>query len=913
MTLFRVFLDHELTTQWRSMRFRGLAAVYVIVASIPPVVAFAVSDRMPRIMGPSAYNMFLLTMQPLLTALLAAGLAIDAIARERDEGSFSVLSVAPISSVGYVLRRWLALVVICIPISLLPTAIAAALGAHSRYTLPLAPVFFEGWLVSVLPSLLVSSALAIALGTITGRTVLAIIFGALLMTAGIGFANNLLFYLHLDFDGPGELFAGGPRSIQELLWTIRGKWFPHVPSDAAFPLRSEGRELLGRAGITAAMTIVLLAAAAFYLRRTLRDLRPWKIRKTHQVATLLGTLNRIRQEFAPDSGSSILDRAALTVAVVLAALLTGSIIHRQSVFAALAAARYAAETEQAAVSSSTSLVAESVRIDGEISAAGTLRSHTASTIHNGGERGETHLSFVLNPGVAVRRMTVDRGTARMRRVWERLDVEIDPPLMPRQSRTLTFDLEGLPATIDFALQAPGSFRAQWNRYRTAKEPLYMTDLSKSSVNPAATEVRMHLRGHDLSPVLRYSPWTLGPDEQDGGFIPESIMPPVALDVRLKHPYALAVDACGAVSDGHALVSRCKAGLASYVVFGGPLVRRALDISRDSGRLPPVGGPAGGTALPGSMLIYIPAHELVADGQAQSLASSIRLAGEAWPGLALPSHLIFVERPTEPNQRRWYFDYQPWRTIEQVGSGGLLFFVPEAVFTMTKAVSPNIFAASIIAGTLGARRAVVSDQAGFFARFYTAVAIGRLGMRRTTAVEQGAGLTPETAPLLNEYYRPESRMSKVLAAIEYRAGASHFVEGVTDFVEAGGHPGSAKELLDAIGRRAGLDLTRTYDDYFAGRALPQLTLDQVTFHRASGRWEISGAVRNVGTGEAFVPVALRTSEGSLWQTVRVDSGGRTTFAFAAGGDPHSVQLDPDGVCYRHAAVGLIENVEYRGPS
>ncbi|HEV7427766.1 MAG TPA: hypothetical protein VGQ46_15500 [Thermoanaerobaculia bacterium] len=892
MTLFRVFLDHELTMQWRSMRFRGLAAVYILAASIPPVVAFAISGRMPRIMGPSAYNIFLLTMQPLLTALLAAGLAVDAIARERDEGSFSVLSVAPISSVGYVLLRWLALVVICIPVSLVPTAITAALGAHSRYTLPLAPVFFEGWLVSVLPSLLVSSALAIALGTITGRTVLAIIFGALLITAGIGFANYLLFYLHLDFDGPGELFAGGSRSMQELLWTIRGNWPLRVPSDAAFPLWSEGRKLLGRAGITAAMTIVLLAAAAFYLRRTLRDLRPWNIRKTHPVATLLGTLNRIRQEFAPDSGSSTRDRTALTVAIVLAALLTGSIIHQQSVFAALAAARYTAETEQAAVPASTSLVAESVRIDGEISVAGTLRSHTASIIRNGGERGETHLSFVLNPGVAVRRMAVDRGTARMRRVWERLDVEIDPPLMPRQSRTLTFDLEGLPATIDFALQAPGNFRAQWNRYRTAKESIYMTDLSKSSVNAAATEVRMHLRGRDLSPVLRYSPWTLAPDEQDGGFTPESIMPPAALDVRLKHPYALAVDACGAVSDAHTLVSRCTAGLASYVVFGGPLMRRALA---------------------GSTLVYIPAHELLADVQAQSLTSSIRLAGEAWPGLALPSHLIFVERPTEPNQRRWYFDYQPWRNIEQVGSGGLLFFVPEAVFTMTKAVSPNIFAASIIAGTLRSRRAVVSDQAGFFTRFYTAIAIGRLGMRRTTAVEPGTGFAPETAPLLNEYYRPESRMSKVLAAIEYRAGASHFVEGVTDFVKAGGPPDSAKELLDAIGRRAGLDLTRTYEDYFAGSALPQLTLDEVTFHHAGGRWEISGAVRNVGTGEAFVPVALRTSQGSLWQTVRVDSGGRTMFAFSAGSDPHSVQLDPDGVCYRHAAVGLIENVEYRGPS
>src|SRR5206468_127892 len=152
-------------------------------------------------------------------------------------------------------------------VSLLPTAITAALAAHTRQTLPLLPIFFEGWLVSVLASLLVSSALAMALGTITGRTVLAIIFGALLITAGIGIMDGMLFYARINFAGPSDLFTGGDRAIQELIWTLRGHWFPRVPSDAAFPLRSEARALLSRAGITAAITIVLFALSIFYLRR----------------------------------------------------------------------------------------------------------------------------------------------------------------------------------------------------------------------------------------------------------------------------------------------------------------------------------------------------------------------------------------------------------------------------------------------------------------------------------------------------------------------------------------------------------------------------------------------------------------------------------------------------------------------
>jgi hypothetical protein len=897
MKLFGLFLEHELMTQWRSMRFRGLAALYVIAASIPPVVVFAISGRMPRMTGPAAYNTFLLSVQPLLTALFAAGLALDALSRERDEGSFSVLSVAPLSSIGYVLRRWLA-VAICILISLVPTIITAALGAHTRYTFPMMPIFFEGWLLSVLPALLVSSALAIALGTITGRTVLAIIFGLLLITAGIGIADDLLFYVRLNFNGPDELFAGGTGKIQELIWAAKGYWLPNVPSDAAFPLRNEWRMLLSRAGITAAMSIVLLAAAAFYLRRTRRNLRPWKIGEKHPLRTLLRTFNRIREEYAPDSGSSGFDRAVLMIAFVLAAVMVGSIVHKQSAFAALAAQRYAAETSQAAATS-TSVLADSIRIDGEITNGGTLRDHVITIVRNAGDRGERHLSFALNPTLTVRRIAIDRGVVRTRRVWERLDLDLDPPLMPGQSRTLSFDLEGVPAQITFALQPPGDFRAQWNRYLTAKQSIYMTDLSRSTINPAATEVRLHLRGSDLAPVLRYTPWVLDPD--GGGFLAETITPPALLDVRLTHPYAMAADSCGAIG-ARQIASRCAAGMATYVIFGGPFVER------------PIGGTAGGTpAVPGGTLAYIPAHEFVAEAQAQSLAAAIRMAGEAWPGLALPPHMLFVERPSESGQRYVYLPYQPWRSVEQVGSRGLLFFVPETVFILTKAVSPNLFAASIVAGTLRSRRTVVSDQSRFFDGFYTAVAVGRLGMRKVTAVEPATGLPPDTNPLLNAYYHPTSRMTKVLAALEYRAGAGHFVEGITDFVNAGDRPGTAKELLDDIGRRAGIDLSRTYNDYVAGRALPQLTLANVAFHRIGERWEVSGVVKNTATGEAFVPVALRTSHGSLWQTIRVDSGGSTPFAFSTDGEPHSVQLDPDHVCYRHAVVGSIENVENRGPS
>ena len=80
----------------------------------------------------------------------------------------------------------------------------------------------------------------------------------------LGILDDFLFFLHLSFDGPGDLFSGNLRTVQELVWSLRGFWLPPQPSDAAFPLRSELRALPSRAGITAAMTVVLFAASAFF-------------------------------------------------------------------------------------------------------------------------------------------------------------------------------------------------------------------------------------------------------------------------------------------------------------------------------------------------------------------------------------------------------------------------------------------------------------------------------------------------------------------------------------------------------------------------------------------------------------------------------------------------------------------------
>src|SRR5206468_1984880 len=117
----------------------------------------------------------------------------------------------------------------------------------------------------------------------------------------------------------------------------------------------------------------------------------------------------------------------------------------------------------------------------------------------------------------------------------------------------------------------------------------------------------------------------------------------------------------------------------------------------------------------------------------------------------------------------------------------------------------------------------------------------------------------------------------------------------------------------IARRGHIDLTRFYDDYIGGGAMPKLTLANVRFEREAGAWRVSGVLRNDGSGEALAPVALRTSRGTMWQTLRAGTGTHVPFVFITTDDPRSVQLDPDQVCFRWAAIGTVEAVDYRGRS
>ncbi|HEX6098298.1 MAG TPA: hypothetical protein VF432_18385 [Thermoanaerobaculia bacterium] len=890
MTLFRAFLAHEWLTQVRAARFRLAAVAYVALAAAPAVVVKIVAARAEYVVGPASYAAALMLFQPLFTTLFAGAVAIDAITREREESSFAVVSLAPLSAAGYVLHRWLAIVVLAVPVTFLPQLAGAALAVHAQRSPAGLMPFVWTWLLQVLPVLLAVSAAMLALGTITGRPILAILGFAAALPLALGALQDVLAYAHRKLDGPGRFLSFDERAIQELVWTVRGYWSLPVVSESGWPVEAAFDAMLPGAMMTFAAAVALLGVAPAFLRRTRRDIRPWRIREDHPLRTFLRAINRVREEYALDAGRQRADVLLFLAALALAAASFAALLARESRFKELAAQRYASEVREPAPMSE-SLVVRSIRVEGTLGRE--VRTRTTLAIENRGARPESHLAFRLHPALALQ-FNVGRGfsppprgerplhgdrtgapggglkprpTLDIRRSWDHVTIELAQPIQPGQSRTLHFDISGTPDTIDFSLRGAGPFKNLYARYLRATTTVELSDLSRSRIVPAASRDRMLLAASDITLVPRYAT----PND------PPAI---IETDLRTSLP---AADSCG--STGRVLRKRCTLPLASYTVAAAHL--RAMPLA------------------PGTTLLHLGPHEALARTHAPALTEAMALAERAWPGV-IEAKGVFVERPTKPGERI------PWRDDEtDIRSSGVLYLVPETMFIRHQPIPPGAIAASMVSSALLGRRPVLSSERWFFTSFYAEAARARLGGSSRDAT---VSRHPSTDPLLRlgNGAVPQARLRAVLAELEYRVGADRVAAGIGDFVKMPGE-GNGRQLLDAIAKRANADLDRFYRDYFDGEALPQLSFENVTFTRAAGGWEVRGTLRNEGTGEVFCPVVLRTEHGAIKRVLRIDSAQAVPFVISAQHAPRVLQLDPDRVCYRVSRIGLTESVEYRGAS
>jgi ABC-type transport system involved in multi-copper enzyme maturation permease subunit len=889
VSLLGAFIVHEVKMQLRSPRFRVLSIVYIVACSAPPILLAIAADRMGSVIGASAFWFYTGPVQALLTSMLALAIAIDALTRERDEGSLPVVSLAPITGTGYVIRRWIAIVAVLAPVTLIPRLIAYAAAAVHTHAVVSPSGFFFGWLIQIAPLLLVVSALAFALGTITSRTVLALLFGFLIFTMGLGLVNDSLARTHRTFDGSTVLFGLEPYLFDQLVASIRGWRPPILPTEAGYPFVTNAMRVLPPLAIPFAVASLFLGASTLYLRRTRPNVRPWIVPETHPFHNFVQIGNRIRNEYLPDYGLTFAERVSVVIGLFGAIAALAFLTIRFDHYAELAAERYAAD-QGGPAEMSTSVVPESVVIRGRIDGSAASIS-SDMTLRNRGPHPIAHLGFALNPALQLE-VRSERGRARLERRWERIGIELDPPLAPGEARRVTFLLRGTPGEYVFALKGGRSFGQRYRRFQRATDAFELSDLSRSELDRAASGVRIVLAAPHLTPVPRYTSWTIGEDDRTASsFVPEAIFTSPAIDVRLdlSHDFLVA-DACGTIAQ-KTIVSRCTMPLNDYAIVAAPLQSAPI--------------------APGARLAFLPAHADLARVHATALSGALRQARDAWPNLALPDRVNFVELPNSIEASLAYWYESP--SARFVESHGALNLVPELTFIRKRPMDTRTVAAVLIANVLKRQRTVVPEQRGLFNGFYVVVALTRLGERSVPAVVPPMPGVPDTEPLLSGNEWRSNRLRHVLTDIEYRVGSDRLAAGISDFVQASGGAGTARELLDAIGRRGGTSLDRMYIDYFVGRAIPRLTLATVTFRKDGRQWAVSGTLRNTGDGEAICPIVLRTAAGSLRQNVRVDTNGSVPFTFITESEPRTLQLDPEKVCYRFAYIGSVDAVDYQGHS
>ena len=279
--------------------------------------------------------------------------------------------------------------------------------------------------------------------------------------------------------------------------------------------------------------------------------------------------------------------------------------------------------------------------------------------------------------------------------------------------------------------------------------------------------------------------------------------------------------------------------------------------------------------------------------------------------------MLVEFPSLPHGRYYgEWDYQGYmeRLISTAMiTTGALTIMPEGLFVRRRAIRSNFLATSIVTNAIIEKRSVVPAEQALYHAFISAVARSRVAGERSRAAVPGVGPQPTIMKLIGGEWVAEEKLRPLIADLENRVGSDQLIDAINTFSTASESFGTMRELFATISRRGGSPLDRFFKDYFEGTSLPRLTLANVTFRREGDKWTTTGTLRNLGTGEALCPIVLRTAFASSRQVIRIDSNQDVPFTIASVSEPRVLQLDPDGVCYRYAFVGSVENVEHRSDS
>jgi hypothetical protein len=906
--LAAAFVAHELRTQARSLRFRVLAAAYVIAGSAPAALAGSLRRDSGTPPGAATCTGEVMGLLPLLTAVLAFLLSLDAISRERDQGAWSTVALAGISSSGYLLRRWLALQVVLLPLSLLPHLAAGIVGFDGVGALAFGPVLYP-WLMVTAPLTLAFSGLGLGLGTIAGSAGNALLLGAIVLFLGSSLADAALGRLGIRLspalDGLNVRGVNSLISRLQLALNPKNPWhgaFPRDVSDAPYDAGVAAEQYLTRAALPLALAALCLGAAVLFLRRSRPDVRPWRIPAEHPLRTFLAVLSRLRDRARPDPRPARADLLVLAVALLVAAGLAAVPLGRARSYDTLARARYTAEREGGPDPTPTDLLPGRWRLEGRIGPGRAVDLTVSAEMRNLGTAPQSHLACELNPYLRVLAVSSSDGRVTATRRWDRLALELLPPIPPGGRRELRFRLAGEPAEVSFHLPySETGFQGAFGRQLHARFARDLSDLSRAYRRPALSRRRIDLGAADLVPLPRYETWKLGSNLA----VPEMAFRPQAdLAIALTTDDELfLVDSCGGVAAGGRLASHCRQPLADLAIAGGSYRR--------------ITSPGAGVTA-----AVLPLHAALGERHLGFLARGAERLAEAWPGLGDLRRLVILEQPDESAldvdaTQRPLYDY--WYEPGTVEVKGNLVRLKESDLIQSRPLDPDSLVAELVAGRLARRRPIAAGDALLFRHLFRDLALERLGKGHPTGAafgplrpgEGGMVHIPPPGPREPGHWLYwGQRFPALVAALEARMGAEALRRALDELLtREDPRPATAAELYALLRARSEVPLDRMIQDFFVAGALPSPVLEEVTFHRAADSWRVTGRMRNEGDGEALCKVVLVTDLGPVETLARAGEGEAAAFAFVTRNRPQAVRLDPDRECHRLIPNGAPKDQVY----